>query len=184
MDERKHFQRFKGLHRQMVVGSIEHRRHTSSNGGSSGKKMQGVLHHLPESLPAKQHWRERLRSWWFRLEREWESVKQVVAKTEGKYQISQPLLLVFIGVLGTAFFAYWWRSTDTQQLQRDKIIVLETLLQTEREKNIDQDSKIDQARNFATRAGNDVAELKGKFDQFALTYSIKNAAKTNGGSSQ
>jgi hypothetical protein len=88
--------------------------------------------------------------------------------------------LVLVSVLGVTFFLYWQHETSKQQAQRERIIVLETMLQAEREKNTDQDSKIDQARNYATRAESDVAELKGKFDQFANTYTVNKAVKNNG----
>lgn len=106
----------------------------------------------------------------------------VVTKADGKYTISQPLALVLIGILGTAFFAYYWRTSDIHESQREQIIILRTQLASEKEKNIDQDSKIDQARNYATIADKNQARLEGKFDQFALQYGIKNAGKpVNGG---
>lgn len=94
----------------------------------------------------------------------------VVTRADGKYTISQPLALVLIGVLGTAFFAYYWRTSDTMQDQHDKIIRLETTLELEKVKNLDQDSKIDQARATAQIADKNSARLEGKFDQFALQY--------------
>lgn len=107
----------------------------------------------------------------------------MVTKTGG-YKISQPLALAILGPI-LAFGAVWyWRSSETIQNQHDEIIRLQTKLELEAAKNIDQDSKIDQARNYATIADKNAARLEGKFDQFALTYSIKNAAKSNGGAGQ
>jgi hypothetical protein len=83
--------------------------------------------------------------------------------------------------MGSAFFAYYWRTSDTMQTQHDNIIRLQTTLDLEKQKNIDQDSKIDQARNYATIADRNQARLEGKFDQFSLQYGIKNAGKPNGG---
>lgn len=138
MDEAVHFARFKRLHRQMVVGSVEHRRQTSSNGGSTGKAMQGVLHHLPDSLPAKQHWRERLRSWWYRFEREWEPVtvnKQIDSVTMPKW--------IAIGILGailTFGVQSWWKASD----QRDMLIELKTELKLAKEYEAERSKEIKQ----------------------------------------
>lgn len=110
-------------------------------------------------------------------EKRFEILQQALKEVKERLNIA-PLLL--ISILGVAFFLYWQHETSKQQAQRERIIVLETLLQAEKEKNVDQDSKIDQARNYATRAESDVAELKGKFDQFANTYTVNKAVKNNG----
>lgn len=150
-----------------VARNIDAPRLTSN--GSSAKHLQGSLH-LPEKLPL-----------WMRIRERLKKAGLVVAKQEGKYTISQPLALVIIGILGTAFFAYYWRTSDVQQAQREEIIILRTQLKAEQEKNVDQDSKIDQARNYATIADKNQARLEGKFDQFALQYGIKNAGKNQNG---
>lgn len=130
--------------------------------------------HLPRQLPLRVRVLEYLKKW------EW---LVPIKQTEGRYTVSQPLALVLIGVLGTAFFAYYWRSSDKMDQQHDEIIRLQTLLASEEKKNIHQDSLIDQAMNRAINAERSQATLQGKFDQFALTYSIKNAnrASVNGG---
>jgi len=127
VDERRHFTKFRGLHRQgMAVAQFERQRHTSSNGSKPAKPMQ-VVEHLPDSLPAKQYWRDLFRSLWHRFEREWEPVtvnKSVDSVTMPKW--------IAIGILGSvlAFGAQsWWRASD----QRDMLIELKTELRMAKE---------------------------------------------------
>jgi hypothetical protein len=129
----------------------------TSNGHSAPKAMQGNLH-LPERLPIRVRVVERLKKF------------GMVAKQDGRYTISQPLALVIIGVLLTGFYAYYSRSSEKLDTQREEIIVLRTKLELEQAKNADQDSKIDQARATAQIADRNAARLEGKFDQFALQY--------------
>lgn len=110
-------------------------------------------------------------------EKRFEILEQALKEVKGRLNIAP---LVLISILGVAFFLYWQHTAGKQQEQRERILVLETLLRVEREKNIDQDSKIDQARNMASRAGSDYAELKGKFDQFANTYTVNQAVRNSG----
>lgn len=110
----------------MVVGSIEHKRHTSSNGGSTAKGMQNILH-LPDTLPAKQHWRERLRAWWHRLERQWEPV--TVNKSIDSVTMPKWIAIGILGAILTFGIQSWWRGSD----QRDMIIELKTELRLSRE---------------------------------------------------
>ena len=126
MDERGHFYRFKRLHKEGMAVAVERDRFTSSNGGSSAKRMHEVLH-LPDALPAKSYWRERFRSWWHRVERQWEPVvvnKHVDSVTMPKWIASA----IFVSML--AFIATsWWRSSD----QRDMLIELKTEIRIQKE---------------------------------------------------
>lgn len=158
----EHYLRFLRLHK---VGMLAEERiakpHTPSNGHDASETMQENLLHMPDRLPL----------WvWLKLWLEKRGLLVAPTRQEGRYSISQPLVLVMVGILGTAFFAYWWRSSDVQQIQRDEIIRLQTRLDLEKEKNLDQDSKIDQARATAQIADKNAARLEGKFDQFALQY--------------
>lgn len=128
--------------------------HVLQNGNGSSKNLQNSLH-LPDKVPLWNRIFERLKK------------HGVVTKNEGKYTISQPLALVIIGVMLTAFYAYYSRSSDKMDQQREEIIILRTQLKMEQEKNIDQDSKIDQARATAQVATTTAARLEGKFDQFS-----------------
>lgn len=89
--------------------------------------MQGTLRHLPETLPAKQHWREVLRNWWYRFGREWEPVvvnKQIDSVTMPKWAV----IAIFGAVL--AFGAQsWWRASD----QRDLLIEMRTEMRLAKE---------------------------------------------------
>jgi hypothetical protein len=174
MNESAHCANFKEKHRlsRMSVAHIEKPNLTASNGNGSKEKMQGTLRsveHLPDTLPAKIAWRARLRKIWGQL---------VVAKSvEGKYTVSQPLALSVLGFILIFGGTWYWRSSDTIQKQNDEIIELRTRLQLEKEKNIDQDSKIDQARATAQIADKNSARLEGKFDQFSQIYAIGNPKK-------
>lgn len=168
MNEATHFANFKSKHRygMQVARHIENDA-SQSNGTGTTQKMQGIKH-LPDQLPLWFRVREYLRKAW----------RVVAAKNDqGRYTVSQPLVLVLVGVMGTAFFAYYWRSSDVQQTQRDEIIRLQTKLEAEQTKNIDQEARIDQARATAQIADRNAARLEGKFDQFALQYGIRNAGK-------
>lgn len=174
MNGQDHAANFKRLHRRsrmQVAHQIEQPPLTHANGnGSNGNLHETLLadEHLPEKLPVKVAWRDRFRAWGYR----------VVAKNDpGKYAISQPLALVIVAILGTAFFAYWWRASDVERSQRDEILILKTQLSNEKEKNKEQESRIDQAANWGQSAKGDVKYLQGKFDQFALDYAVKEGRK-------
>jgi hypothetical protein len=110
----------------MVVGSIEHKRHTSSNGGSSDSAMQRIVH-LPERLSAKQEWRDRVRAWWHRLERQWEPItvnKSIDSVTMPKW-IASAILVAMLAFMATS----WWKLSD----QRDMLIELKTELRIQKE---------------------------------------------------
>ena len=88
--------------------------------------MQGIAH-LPDSLPVKQHWREVVRNWWHRFEREWEPItvnKQIDSVTMPKW---------FVIAILTAAIGYGvqssWRSAD----QRDMMIEMKTELRLAKE---------------------------------------------------
>lgn len=83
--------------------------------------------HLPDTLPAKQHWRERLRSWWYRFERQWEPVtvnKHIDSVTMPKW-IASAILVAFLAFAATS----WWRLSD----QRDMLIELKTEIRIQKE---------------------------------------------------
>lgn len=88
--------------------------------------MQEVLH-LPRHLPARQHWRDRIRSWWHHFQRGWEPVtvnKQIDSITMPKW--------IAIGILGATLtfgIQSWWRASD----QRDMLIELKTELRLAKE---------------------------------------------------
>jgi hypothetical protein len=127
VDERQHFDRFKDLHKQgMALAQVDNPNFTHSNGRSSSRKMQEVLH-LPESLPAKQQWRDRLRSWWYRFAREWEPVtvnKSVDSITMPKWFV----IAILTGAIGYGIQSSW-RSAD----QRDMMIEMKTELRLAKE---------------------------------------------------
>jgi hypothetical protein len=110
----------------MALTNVDSTHFTKSNGHRTAKKMHEVLH-LPENLPARVLWRERLRAWWYRFEREWEPVtvnKQIDSVTMPKW--------IAIGILGAVLtfgVQGWWRSTD----QRDMLIELKTELRLAKE---------------------------------------------------
>lgn len=103
----------------MVVGSIEHRRRTSSNGGSSAKQMQEVLH-LPRRLP-----------WWMvvreYLWKGWEPV--TVNKSVDSITMPKWIAIGILGAVLTFGVQSWWRATD----QRDILIELKTELRLAKE---------------------------------------------------
>lgn len=122
----RHGHNFRTAHRQSMALARVERRDFTSNGASAAKAMQESVH-LPESLPTKLHWRERIKSWWFRFKREWEPVtvnKSIDSVTMPKW--------IAIGIFG-AVLAFgtqqWWRSSD----QRDMLIELKTELRMAKE---------------------------------------------------
>lgn len=125
----------------------------------------GVLHNYPihlEPMPEQST-----------ISRIWS--KLVVKKDlEGRYSISQPLAIAVLGFILLFGGTWYWRSSDKIQEQHDEIIRLQAKLDSEKEKNADQDSKIDQARNYATKAVNDQAHLEGRFEEFSQIYSVSN----------
>jgi hypothetical protein len=152
----------------MLVAHIDKSTLTATNGNGSAPKMQGTLEHLPDRLPLRIRVRERIKK----------AANVVVTKNEqGRYSVSQPLALSVLGFILVFGGAWYWRSSDTIQGQHDEIIRLQTRLDLEKEKNIDQDSKIDQARATAQIADKNAARLEGKFDQFAMQYTIGNPKK-------
>jgi hypothetical protein len=135
VDEHQHFTRFKDSHRQgMALAQVERHGHTSSNGAGSASALQGIKH-LPDRLPAKQHWRDRLRSWWHRFEREWEPVtvnKQIDSVTMPKWAV----IAIFGAML--AFGAQsWWRASD----QRDMLIEMRTEQRIAKEAKMAEDAE-------------------------------------------
>jgi hypothetical protein len=127
VDERGHYERFKRLHKEgMALAQIERARPTSTNGSKNAHKMQDVLH-LPDALPAGLRWRDHVRAWWHRLEKEWEPVrvnKQIDSVTMPKW-IASAILVAILGVGATS----WWRLSD----QRDMLIELKTEIRIEKE---------------------------------------------------
>ena len=88
--------------------------------------MQDVLH-LPDALPAKLRWRDRVRAWWHRFEKEWEPVtvnKQVDSITMPKW-IASGILVSILAFAATS----WWRLSD----QRDMLIELKTEIRMQKE---------------------------------------------------
>lgn len=175
MDERghRHFKSFKGWHkRSMALAQVEQRDPTSSNGGSATWTMQENLHvadeHLPDELPRKQWWRLLLQK----------ASTHLVRKTpDGVYQISKGTAGIFISaLLGLAVAGGLGLLS-----QRDQITRLQTLQEVQEKANLDMASKLDQVRNFATVNDRNMARIEGKFDQFALTFSIKNVDKAKVG---
>jgi hypothetical protein len=121
-----HFTRFKRAHKRMALKSLGSTYTTSSNGGTSAKAMQGVLH-LPDALPAKQHWRDAFRSLWYRFTREWEPVtvnKSIDSVTMPKWIA----IAILTATLGFGIQS-WWKSSD----QRDMLIELKTELRLAKE---------------------------------------------------
>lgn len=97
--------------------------------------MQGVLQHLPDSLPPKKYWRDWLKVRWFRFTKEWEPVvvnKQIDSVTMPKW--------VAVAILGAmlAFMAQsYWRSSD----QRDLLIEMKTELRLAKEAKTVEDAE-------------------------------------------
>lgn len=110
----------------MALKSVDSAYTTSSNGGNSARAMQDVLH-LPDTLPAKQHWRDLFRSVWYRFKSEWEHVtvnKQVDSVTMPKWIA----IAILTATLGFGIQS-WWRASD----QRDMLIELKTELRMTKE---------------------------------------------------
>lgn len=122
----------------MALVEVERHHSTSANGGSAKGNMQGVLHHLPDSLPPKQHWRERARSWWYRLESQWEPVtvnKHVDSVTMPKW-IASAILVAMLAFAATS----WWKMSD----QRDMLIELKTELRIQKEYEVERSKELKQ----------------------------------------
>lgn len=79
------------------------------------------------------------------------------------------MALVLTGIIGTAIVGGIFGYLG----EHDARITMQTELRILKEQKADQDSKIDQARNFATVADKNNARLEGKFDEFSLIYAIK-----------
>jgi hypothetical protein len=131
----RHGAKFKAAHRHsMALAHIDRARHTSSNGGSSAKALQGIKH-LPDSLPSKLHWREKIKGWWYRFEREWEPVtvnKSIDSVTMPKW--------IAIGIFTAmlAFLAQSWRESSAQ---RDIMIEMKTELRLMKESKTVEDAE-------------------------------------------
>lgn len=110
----------------MALAQVEHRPNTSSNGGSSAKAMQDTLH-LPDSLPANLYWREQLKAWWYRLEREWEPV--TVNKSIDSVTMPKWIAIGILGAILTFGVQSWWKASD----QRDMLIELKTEMRMAKE---------------------------------------------------
>ena len=100
----------------------------------------------------------------------------MVRKTDdGNYTVSKGVAGIFIA----AFISIAVTGTYGLLAQRDEIVRLRTLQEIQDKTNADMLSKIDQAKNTAMIADRNAARIEGKFDQFALTFSIRNADKAN-----
>lgn len=133
MDERGHFIKFKRLHQAgMAIANVD-RRHSSSNGGSTADAVQGVLHHLPDALPPKQHWRDWFRSWWHRLE--WEQVR--VNKSVDSVTMPKWVAVAILGAMLAFMAQSYWRSSD----QRDMMIEMKTELRLAKEAKTIEDAE-------------------------------------------
>lgn len=127
VDVHTHLKRFKRSHRQMALAQpIDGTNFTRSNGHGALKGMQGIKH-LPESLPAKHHWREVFRNLLYRFEREWEPV--TVNKSIDSVTMPKWIAIGILGAVLTFGVQSWWRSTD----QRDMLIELKTELRLAKE---------------------------------------------------
>ena len=178
MDERGHFDRFKRLHKEGMALAVGRERFTSSNGGSSAKRMHEVLH-LPDTLPAKQHWRERLRSWWHRVERQWEPItvnKSIDSVTMPKWFV----IAILTGAIGYGIQSSW-RSSD----QRDMMIEMKTELRLAKEAALAKDTE-DKARAAEEKAWREVMNGNQKKIEGMLTQQqidalerLKRATKEN-----
>lgn len=147
----------------MSLANVEPGRFTSSNGNGAPQRLQETVH-LPKKLP----WRLRLKSHLVKAS------SLVVRKTsDGTYSISKGMAGIFI----SAFLGIAITSTYGLLAQRDEIVRLRTLQEIQERTNADFISKIDQVGNKAMIADRNAARIEGKFDQFALTFSIKNADK-------
>lgn len=111
----------------MAIAKVENTRHTSSNGGSYADGLHGPLDHLPDSLPTEAHWRERLRNWWYRFERQWEPI--VVNKHVDSVTMPKWIASAILGTVLVFGSASWWRASD----QRDMLIELKTEIRMAKE---------------------------------------------------
>lgn len=147
----------------MSVATIDRAGFTSSNGNGAHKGMQEI-EHLPERLPWRLRWKAYLTK---------ASYLVVRKQTDGTYSISRATAGLFI----SAFLSMLIIGGLGLLSQRDEIVRLRTLQEVQDKTNADMLSKIDQAKNTAMIADRNSARIEGKFDQFALTFSIKNADK-------
>ena len=108
-----------------------------------------------------------------RAKKRWQAMMVISKDANGKYTISQPLALVLLTIAATIFFGFYYRSSDMIQTQHDEIIRLQTKLEMTEKANVERDSKIAEATNWATSARGDVKHLEGRFEQFALDYAVK-----------
>lgn len=147
----------------MSVVEVERGRFTSSNGNHAPTALQDSRH-LPDKLPWRLRWKSRLTK---------ASGLVVRKQSDGTYSISKATAGLFI----SAFLSVLILGAMGLLSQRDEIVRLRTLQEVQDKTNIDMLSKIDQAKNTAMIADRNAARIEGKFDQFALTFSIKNADK-------
>lgn len=126
MNERQHFARYIGRaqERMASVARIEKPHQTASNGQGAPPITLG---HLPDELPTKQHWRDQLRTWWHRLQRQWEPV--VVNKSVDSITMPKWIAIGILGAIFTFGIQSWWRASD----QRDMLIELKTELRMAKE---------------------------------------------------
>lgn len=129
MDEQAHFAKFKRLHRQGMasVARIGKPHSTTSNGHSAQRAMQEPLEHLPDALPVEHRWRDRLRNWWYRFERQWEPI--TVNKSIDSITMPKWIAIGILGAILTFGIQSWWRASD----QRDMLIELRTELRLAKE---------------------------------------------------
>lgn len=129
MNEQEHFAKFKRLHRQGMasVARIGQPHSTTSNGHGTHRAMQGPLDHLPETLPVEQRWRNRMRNWWYRFERQWEPI--TVNKSIDSITMPKWIAIGILGAVLTFGIQSWWRASD----QRDMLIELRTELRLAKE---------------------------------------------------
>lgn len=139
----------------MAIAKVENTRHTSSNGGSYADGLHDPLDHLPDSLPNEARWRERLRNWWYRFERQWEPIvvnKHVDSVTMPKW--------IAIGILGSVLtfgIQSWWRGSD----MRDMVIELKTELRLAKEYDAERARQLkEQAELNKVHIDNITGELK------------------------
>lgn len=150
----------------MAVARIERAQITSSNGRDSGANMQGILH-LPEALPLRLRLRDRLKSWWHRLEREWEPV--TVNKTIDSVTMPKWIAISILGATLGFGVQSWWRASD----QRDMLIELRTELRmakeydAERSKQIKDQSELNKV--YIDNMTNQLNVIKGMLTAQQLT---------------
>lgn len=152
----RHFQRFKSAHRHgMQVAQVDTSVLTVSNGNGH--------EHLPDRLPWRLVWRERLRKVW----------TYVVAKAEGKFTVREGVAYVVLAAALAFGGASYWK----QQEQHDELIRLRTLTEVQTRLDVEQNAQIGEARATAQIADRNAARLEGKFDQFSQIYAIGNPKK-------